>query len=100
MNDRWQERLSEYLDGNLSAAERGEAEVHIAACATCAAALEALRRVRSLAAGLTDAPVPEGLWASIETRIGAGRPAPTVSRAADSRSASSAPARQPEHRPT
>ena len=42
MSDRWTDRLSEYLDGGVEAAERAELEAHLADCEECAATLEQL----------------------------------------------------------
>jgi len=85
MNDGWMNRLSEYLDDELSPAERAEAETHLADCPTCAEALEELRRVRARARSLADAPAPEGIWEGIEARIEAGRTVPFPSQGAAER---------------
>jgi hypothetical protein len=73
MNDRWTDRLSEYLDGDLPPAERGELEAHLETCASCAAALDDLRDVVARARGLRelDASIGIGsdLWPGIEARI-------------------------------
>lgn len=39
--------LSAWLDAELSAAERAAVEAHLGSCATCAAELAALRRIRA-----------------------------------------------------
>jgi hypothetical protein len=71
MGDRWNDRLSEYLDGELSARERQELEAHLAGCEECAATLEQLRRVVERAKTLEDRPPATDLWSGIAERIGA-----------------------------
>ncbi|MGD2216139.1 MAG: anti-sigma factor [Gemmatimonadales bacterium] len=71
MSDQWIDRLSEYLDGELSAGERQELEVHLAECEECAATLEQLRRVIERAKALGDKPPATDLWSRIAERIGA-----------------------------
>jgi len=73
MSDRWTDRLSEYLDGDLAPEERAEMESHLAACPACAAALQDLGDLVSRARGLRelDASIGVGsdLWPGIEARI-------------------------------
>ncbi|MGH7629297.1 MAG: anti-sigma factor family protein, partial [Gemmatimonadales bacterium] len=45
MTDPWTHRLSEYLDGDLTAAERAALERHLAACPACSTTLAELTRV-------------------------------------------------------
>jgi anti-sigma factor RsiW len=71
MSDRWSDRLSDYLDGELSAGERQELEVHLAECEECAATLEQLRRVAERAKALEDEPPARDLWSGIAERISA-----------------------------
>ncbi len=73
MSDLWLDRLSEYVDGELSAHEAGELEVHLRVCGMCVRTLEELRAVRSRAASLDDRPPATDLWAGIAARIRAGR---------------------------
>ncbi|UCC48311.1 MAG: zf-HC2 domain-containing protein [Gemmatimonadota bacterium] len=75
MSDRWTDRLSEYVDGELSAAERAELEAHLAGCQDCATTLEQLRQVVARAHALEDQPPGSDLWAGIAARIGAARDA-------------------------
>lgn len=70
--DSWTDRLSEYLDGELSAAERRELEAHVETCATCSATLAELRQVVARAAALEDRPPQADLWAGIRERIEPG----------------------------
>lgn len=62
-------RLSDYMDGELTAAERAEVETHLADCPECAATLDELRTVVREAGTLPELP-PEGdLWPGIEARL-------------------------------
>ncbi len=45
MSDQWTERLSEYLDGDLTDAEEAALEAHLESCAACAETLAGLRRI-------------------------------------------------------
>lgn len=71
MSDRWTDRLSEYLDGELSGAEQRELDAHLAACDECAVTLAQLRQVVARAQALEDRPPATDLWAGISQRIGA-----------------------------
>ena len=62
MKDQWTDRLSEYLDGELGAAERAALEGHLATCAECGATLAELRRVVARARALDDRPPTADLW--------------------------------------
>ena len=81
MTDRWMDRLSEYLDGDLAPSERAALEAHLPGCAPCRAALDDLRHVVARAHGLVGRPVGTELWGGIATRIGASG-APVVDLAA------------------
>jgi len=70
----WTERLSEYLDGTLTGAERADCDRHLAQCAECAATLAELRRVVARAEALADRAPRADLWAGIASRIGVSRP--------------------------
>jgi|GEM_PF-202803 len=78
MSDRWTDRLSEYLDGELSAAESRALEAHLEGCGECREILADLRRVVDRAASLRDRAPGADLWAGIEQRI---RDAPAVTPA-------------------
>ena len=72
MTDGWTDRLSEYLDDELSPAERRELDAHLAQCGACTSALADLRRVVARAGTLTPrAPVAD-LWPGIESRVDSG----------------------------
>jgi anti-sigma factor RsiW len=68
--DPFNDRLSDYLDGeDLSPAERGKIEAHLATCATCATTLAELAAVAARARSLPDrAPVVD-LWAGVSERL-------------------------------
>lgn len=78
MSDRWVDRLSEYLDGELPDGERVALEAHLATCSDCAAVLAGLRRVVSHAQHLEQRGPRRDLWPAIAGRIGATPPAETV----------------------
>ena len=69
--DDWSDRLSEYLDDELTPDERREIERHLAACATCATTLAELERVVARAQSLPARPPETDLWNGIAGRIGA-----------------------------
>lgn len=69
MADVWTNRLSEYLDGELSDADSTELENHLVDCADCAKILEQLRAVASVAAKLENRAPETDLWAGIASRI-------------------------------
>src|SRR5687767_124213 len=71
MHERWNERLSEYLDGELSAADRAAVDAHLAACDVCREDLEALRAVTARARALPDTVPDVELWSGIAARIDA-----------------------------
>jgi hypothetical protein len=75
MHEEWTDRLSEYLDGELSADEQRALESHLRTCAPCAAVLNDLKRVvaRAQAAGTAARPPQADLWAGIAERIDASR---------------------------
>jgi len=68
-HDRWTDRLSDYLDGELDAAERAALETHLASCRSCAVVLDELRAVVGAAAALEDTPPERELWPGIEARL-------------------------------
>jgi anti-sigma factor RsiW len=69
-HDRWADRLSEYLDGELSARERRKCEEHLARCADCATALDELGRVIARAESMKTAREPrQDLWPGIAKRL-------------------------------
>ena len=54
MADVWTDRLSDYIDGELSEADKDSVERHIDTCDECRATVAQLRAVASRAAELED----------------------------------------------
>jgi anti-sigma factor RsiW len=73
MSDQWTDRLSEYLDGELTEGERVALEAHLQECRACSGVLRDLQRVAARARTLDDVPPARDLWPEIAQRIGAGR---------------------------
>ncbi|MFQ5889807.1 MAG: anti-sigma factor family protein [Gemmatimonadota bacterium] len=71
MSDPWMERLSEYLDEELSVADRQALETHLSGCVACGRTLEALRAVKREAAAVEDRPPVTDLWPGIVARLAA-----------------------------
>jgi hypothetical protein len=71
MMDTFADRLSEYLDGELSPAERATIEAHLSQCAECRTTLDELRHVIARAAAVQDSRPQRDLWTGIAARIGA-----------------------------
>lgn len=74
MSDQWMARLSDYLDGELGAADAAALGTHLASCGTCRATLEELRRVVERAHALDNRPPSRDLWPAIASRIGLATP--------------------------
>jgi anti-sigma factor RsiW len=70
MTDRWTDRLSEYLDGDLPRPERTALEAHLETCDACRATLHELRRVVARARALDDGAPAVDLWPGIAEHIG------------------------------
>ena len=71
MHTEWTDKLSDYLDDELEAAERAAVDAHLRECADCSAVLNDLRRVIALAqAAAADARPPQAdLWTGVAGRI-------------------------------
>ena len=67
--DAWTDRLSEYVDGDLDAAERAALDVHLQVCAACARTVAELRAVLERAGELEAPAPPADLWPGIAARI-------------------------------
>lgn len=65
----WTDKLSDYLDDELSAGERAAVESHLAGCAECARVLADLKRVVARAQGLEQRPPQGDLWNAIVAEI-------------------------------
>ncbi|MCI0436746.1 MAG: zf-HC2 domain-containing protein [Gemmatimonadetes bacterium] len=69
MIDRWADRLSEYLDGDLDARDEAAVDAHLVECAGCRATLAELRAVVARAAALQVTEPEADLWPAIRQRI-------------------------------
>jgi len=67
--DAFQEQLSEYLEGTLSDSAVADAELHIAACASCRALVEDLQAIAAGASTLAPLVPARDLWPGIAARI-------------------------------
>lgn len=70
-HERWIDRLSAYLDGDLDGTDRLELEAHLAECGSCRDVLADLRAVVAQARGLGDTAPARDLWPGIAAAIGA-----------------------------
>ena len=78
MNTHWTERLSEYIDGDLSAAENAACAAHLEECAECREVVAELRDVLSVAQGAVDRVPDANLWPGVLSRIAGGSSASNV----------------------
>jgi anti-sigma factor RsiW len=69
MHDPWIDRLSEFVDGALDAAETTALEQHLAGCAECRDIVAELRAVVAAAQDAGDSEPPRDLWSGIHTAI-------------------------------
>jgi hypothetical protein len=69
MNDEWTERLSDYIDGELTMEEAEALEAHLLECADCGRTLHELREVVARAGQVIDRPPANDLWQGIAARI-------------------------------
>jgi anti-sigma factor RsiW len=65
------ERLSDYIDDELSVAEQAALEAHLKTCSDCSGVLSELREVVNRARNLEERQPRRDLWPDIATRIGA-----------------------------
>jgi hypothetical protein len=68
-NDRFLDRLNDYLEGSLDAGESRQLESHLAGCRNCRYALEELREIARLARELPSPEPPERVWSSIAAAL-------------------------------
>jgi anti-sigma factor RsiW len=71
MTDNWTDRLSEYIDGELSVDEAEALEAHLMECAECGRTLQQLRMVVTRASQVIDREPATDLWQGIAARISA-----------------------------
>jgi hypothetical protein len=69
MTDQWTDKLSDYLDGELSSAESEALEAHLLECAECGRTLQQLRGVVARAEAVVDREPPNDLWPAIAARL-------------------------------
>lgn len=69
MTDKWMDRLSEYVDGELPRADASRLEDHLQGCAECRAVLEDVRGVVARAAALQDREPAVDLWPGIAAQL-------------------------------
>ncbi|MEO8200723.1 MAG: zf-HC2 domain-containing protein [Gemmatimonadota bacterium] len=69
MTDQWTDRLSEYLDGELTERERVELEHHLVSCASCRATMADLSAVVARAAVLPDREPAADLWPGVRAGL-------------------------------
>src|SRR5262245_62081749 len=74
MTDIWTDRLSEYLDDELTAEDRVEIERHVAGCDRCRDVLADLGAVVGRMRALEDVPPARDLWPGIAGEIGRQSP--------------------------
>lgn len=69
MSDHWIDRLSAYVDDELTPAERAACEAHLETCAECRAVAAELESLVRAAARFPVHPPPDNLWDGIATRV-------------------------------
>jgi hypothetical protein len=69
MADLWTDRLSEYIDDELTPAERTALESHLLACRACVDTIADLREIAARARQLPGRPPANDLWPGIEPRL-------------------------------
>jgi len=78
MTDSCAHRLSDYLDDELSPADRLAVERHLLDCATCRTTLDGLRAVTAQARSLEDEPPSRDLWPGLRAALPVAAPARRV----------------------
>jgi anti-sigma factor RsiW len=68
-HDVWTDQLSDYLDDELTPAERNAVESHLQGCAACTAVLDELKQVVSRARMVTPRPPQADLWPGIAGKL-------------------------------
>jgi hypothetical protein len=69
MTDQWTDRLSEYLDNELTSSERRQLETHLAGCPACTQTLEELKGVVARAGRLENREPDYDLWPGVREAI-------------------------------
>jgi len=65
MSDTWTDRLSEYVDGDLTETDRLELERHLESCSPCRTIVTELKAVVARARALEDLPPRQDLWPAV-----------------------------------
>ena len=78
MRDTWTDRLSEYLDDELTPDERRALDAHLVDCGDCKMTLAALRNVVARASTVTPRPPERDLWDGVAAQIGVTRSPETL----------------------
>jgi anti-sigma factor RsiW len=68
-HDAWTERLSDYLDDEMSAGERSAVAAHLEGCEACRAWVEDVTAIRAEARALGDRPPASDLWPALAVRL-------------------------------
>src|SRR5688572_33291452 len=69
MHDEWVDRLSEYVDGELSVRDQAAIEEHMVTCDVCRVTLGELRAVIDAARSVDNPPPARDLWPAIAAAI-------------------------------
>ena len=69
--EQFEERLADYMEGDVHGAERALLDAHAASCAACGALVADLRKIVAEAATMPPIEPPRAVWAGIESRIAA-----------------------------
>jgi len=71
LHEEWTDKLSDYLDDELTSSERADVEAHLKGCRECAEVLNDLKRVvaRAQAAAAGGRPPQTDLWPGVSGRI-------------------------------
>ena len=69
MHEEWTDKLSDYLDDELTPAERYAVESHLSGCAHCSGVLVELKRVVARARAVEPRPPQSDLWARVAEGI-------------------------------
>jgi len=75
IDEHWSDRLSAYVDDELSEAERAAADTHLRACEACRTTLEDFQAIRQWVRGPAPLPTSDP-WPAIASRIAATRRGP------------------------
>lgn len=69
MIDQWTDRLSDYIDDDLTPGERAALEAHLGSCRECTETLDELREVVARAGSLIPRPPEADLWPGLAPRL-------------------------------